>query len=221
MTRPIDLDDQPSSQHPRYRHFNAKEERDTIEFLKETSWIKSFLHDPSLRIVRPRQRGFNPDTLNDAFWAQHMVSSKAIRCIRLCKKEPNNSAFPYFSEAITLLALGPMTTGMAPTLHGGLTATVCDEIATTLMCANHDYDEEQNPARKDMVSVTLKMDLAFRKVVLVPGVVLGRARLENVDNRKLHICATIEGEDGTIMAEAKMLFLNFERINLGARGSKI
>lgn len=90
----------------------------------------------------------------------------------------------------------PHHCGVDTVVHGGIQATLLDEVMG--VAAQLGLDD----AATDAPCVTAEMQLAYRQPVPMADEVVVRARLVEVDGRDLHIEGAIVGADGTLLTTA-------------------
>jgi acyl-coenzyme A thioesterase THEM4 len=122
--------------------------------------------------------------------------------------------YPAFSEVRTLLTLGSDVNGYPHTAHGGLVATVIDEVMGILLSVNKDHEEQRilaqeasSLARPRLSTMTASLELAYRKPVPTPCTVLVRVWFESVDDRKHFIRGSLDNGAGEVLTQARALMV--------------
>lgn len=90
----------------------------------------------------------------------------------------------------------PHHCGVDTVVHGGIQATLLDEVMGVAAQLGLDDMATNAPC------VTAEMQLAYRRPVLIADEVVVRARLIEVDGRDLHIEGAIVGADGSLHTTA-------------------
>ena len=90
----------------------------------------------------------------------------------------------------------PHHCGVDTVVHGGIQATLLDEVMGVAAQLGLEDGAESMPC------VTAEMQLAYKRPVLIADEVVVRARLVEVDGRDLHIEGAIVGADGTLLTTA-------------------
>lgn len=178
-----------------------------------TAWSKALLEDPSLQTWQHSWRGL-PNSHNDQDkFIQHTLSTPdTIRDnVILVPVETSSHSYPRVSEVLTIYCLGSSLMGHSMVAHGGLVATLLDEVMGVAININEQAEAEHNPEYKRKSIMTLKLDILYRKPVPAPGLILARAILKKADGRKRFVKATLEDGEGTILTEAEALFLELKR----------
>ena len=101
-----------------------------------------------------------------------------------------------------LVTFGSKLEGHAGVVHGGATATACDELFgwATQLCLP--------PAARGAAYFTANLSVDYRAPVMVNTTVLVRVHVESVEGRKLRMKARVErAHDGVLVAEANALFI--------------
>ena len=90
----------------------------------------------------------------------------------------------------------PHHCGVDTVVHGGIQATLLDEVMGVAAQLGLEDAETNAPC------VTAEMQLAYRRPVLIADEVIARARLTGVDGRDLHVEGAIVATDGTVLTGA-------------------
>ena len=90
----------------------------------------------------------------------------------------------------------PHHCGVDTVVHGGIQATLLDEVMGVAAQLGLGDTESNAPC------VTAEMQLAYRRPVLIADEVVARARLTSVDGRDLHVEGAIVSTDGTVLTGA-------------------
>lgn len=90
----------------------------------------------------------------------------------------------------------PHHCGVDTVVHGGIQATLLDEVMGVAAQLGLDAAASEAPC------VTAEMQLAYRRPVAIADEVVVRARLVSVDRRDLHIEGAIVAADGTLLTTA-------------------
>ena len=90
----------------------------------------------------------------------------------------------------------PHHCGVDTVVHGGIQATLLDEVMGVAAQLGLEDAETNAPC------VTAEMQLAYRRPVPMDDEVVARARLLQIDGRDLHVEGAIVGGDGTLLTTA-------------------
>lgn len=114
-------------------------------------------------------------------------------------KSPSNQADPA-TESVVLLSLGSDLNGHNDTLQGGIAAVFLDRFAGVLFGLN-------DPTVTSVRVYTAYLNVTYRKPIRTPQVVIGKANIHHMEGRKLNIHVEMQDKDGTVLCEAKALFV--------------
>ncbi|PGH34249.1 hypothetical protein GX50_02926 [[Emmonsia] crescens] len=118
-------------------------------------------------------------------------------------QNPSSTADPDF---LLLLQLGPSLSGFRDTVHGGVLATLLDETLSNCVEAfRQDMSVIGGEVRPRLY--TAKLEVSYRLPVETPGVIIVKAWLKGIEGRKWFLEGQVVGEDGTVRAEAKSLWI--------------
>jgi len=101
------------------------------------------------------------------------------------------------------MTLGTGMNGGALLLHGGIIATLMDDVIGTLLTVNKDA----NSLPLTHKTVTASMNVSYLKPVPTPGTVLVVARCREVRGRKLYMDAEVRDGEGVLLAKADSLWI--------------
>jgi len=99
-------------------------------------------------------------------------------------------------EALVLVSLGSGINGASRRLHGGITATLLDQVMGSLISFTHDN-----------ISATAELNVKYKKVITTPCVVLCRARIVREAGRWIETVGTVEDGEGVVFAEGRGSFV--------------
>ena len=90
-------------------------------------------------------------------------------------------------------------------------ATLLDETMGILLSVNQEFLHRERGEGVEITSMTAYLNMKYLGPVRTPGIVLGRARVEKVDGRKVYIRGTIEDSEGTELTVAECLFIKAKK----------
>jgi acyl-coenzyme A thioesterase PaaI-like protein len=170
----------------------------------ENMLLKAVLQSPTMQQFRlsngsrPLQTSrtllkFSPQHIANQMTLASLSGPHGIAC------EPYIESCDEVGAIVAAYYLGPKLAGHAGRIHGGLLMTLFDECMGRACF----------PRLPGKTAVTAKIDVNFRKPVLVDGVVLVKAWTESVEGRKAWVKAAIlqSGDEGQPCAEASALFI--------------
>ncbi len=96
----------------------------------------------------------------------------------------------------TVHRAAPHHCGLDTVVHGGIQATILDEVMGVAAQLALPADAS------DLACVTAEMNLRYRRPVPMADEVVARARVERIDGRDYHVTGAIVGPDGEALTEA-------------------
>lgn len=90
----------------------------------------------------------------------------------------------------------PHHCGLDTVVHGGIQATVLDEVMG--VAAQLSLPE----GASDLACVTAEMHLSYKRPVPMADQVIARARVDRIDGRDMYVTGGIVAEDGQVLTEA-------------------
>jgi uncharacterized protein (TIGR00369 family) len=90
----------------------------------------------------------------------------------------------------------PHHCGLDTVVHGGIQATILDEVMGVAAQLSLPDDAP------DLACVTAEMSLSYRRPVPMAEPVVARALVDRVDGRDMFVSGAIVAEDGTVLTEA-------------------
>lgn len=176
------------------------EESDQAYF-EAIPWCAKVLNNPNFIAVPTPSRAFKTST-EDALFAETLKTDDTIRaCLTLYKRPQGADKLTY--EIRTLLHLGPGLNGIPNVCHGGIQATILDEVMSFLLIVNKTFTSNAFGG-----AATANLNVSYMKPVLTPQTVLVTAKAREVKGRKYYMDAWIENGDGIVLTKAEGLFLN-------------
>ncbi|KAL2434870.1 hypothetical protein ABEF95_009741 [Exophiala dermatitidis] len=192
---------------------SAQEE---VSVFSSIPWCRRILSDPEWRVEQCTSRVLKPLTREDALLSQSLKSNDTIKgWVSLYRNTPPTSTITttvppnLTTKVLTLLSLQPGLNGYPGVCHGGIVATILDEVMSILVtrCRNSQGVRGDN--------VTADLHLTYIKPVPTPAVVLCRAKINDIKGRKYYVDGQIvDGESGTVLAKADALFITVQKEKL-------
>lgn len=101
-------------------------------------------------------------------------------------------------------------------LHGGIAATLMDEVLSGLMTLNNEsHQAEEHPSNTS--AVTARLDVRYFRSITTPGTYLVVARCKEKVGKKFFLEAEIRDGEGAALAKADSVWVRVPRIS----GSKL
>lgn len=164
-------------------------------------WCKSILNDPSYtQISHPNRIQPSDSSTQSSLFSRTLQTDSTIRAYAALYKnvidQPEH--LPEAGEVRMLLSLGTALNGHADVLHGGIIATIVDELTGLLVYKTYRSRE----------IFTVSLTTAFKKPIRTPNVIFGRAWMERApERRKVWINCTLEDEAGIVHATGEVLYI--------------
>lgn len=166
-------------------------------------WCQTTLSDSAFAVEPTISRTLDPSTGENALLARTLYNSDTIEGWCSLYRRPEHSARNAKDECRTLLALRPGLDGYPSVCHGGITATVLDEIMSILVTVCR---ESQGLASDNL---TADLRVRYLRPVPTPSVVLVTAKVRDIQKeRKYFVDAEMLDEQGVVLAKGEGLFIH-------------
>lgn len=172
------------------------------DFFKSIQWCKEVLDDPDFVIVPTHARRYKEKTTENALFARTLKTAETINACLSMKRRPAQGSLRV-DEVRTLLSLGSGLNGNPKVCHGGIAATIMDEVMAVLLTVNKDI--ENAPVRG--ATVTAFLHVTYLKAVTTPQVVLVTAKFQETKGRKYFIESAVMNGEKDVLAKANALFV--------------
>ena len=126
-------------------------------------------------------------------------------CLSFYKQPPLGAR--HVDEVCMLLSLGYGVNGYPHLCHGGVVATIVDEVMGNLLTVNKNMDN----AAIGGTSVTAYLNITYLKPVATPQTVLLTANFREIKERKYYIDASVKDGFGVFLATAEALWVRVDR----------
>lgn len=184
----------------------AKLEKETFSAL---AWCRTIIEDPDFVEEPTSSRFYHVDTGENKLLANTLKTENTIAAWYSLYRRPDKSAVRIKDEVRVFLALREGLNGYPRVCHGGITATVLDEIMSILVSVCR---VSQNLS---MENVTADLNIKYLKPVPLPSVVLVRAKIQDIQkDKKYFVDADMVDAEGTVLTRAKGLFIQVSRERL-------
>jgi acyl-coenzyme A thioesterase PaaI-like protein len=162
---------------------------------------RSILEDPNFVVEPTHSRRYFPKTGENRFLAHTLKTNDTIEA--WCSLYNRvTSARPMKDEVRTLFSLKGGLDGYPHICHGGLVATVLDEVCSMLVSECR-WSQNQSPE-----NVTASLTITYVKPVVTPGVVLVNAKVTDIQKSKKYFAkAELVDLEGVVRARAEGLFI--------------
>ncbi|KAI9665855.1 MAG: hypothetical protein M1821_003789 [Bathelium mastoideum] len=181
---------------------------DDVQSLRAIPWCRKLIDDPDTILTPLASRIYKADH-EDALFSKTFNTKDTIKsAIWFYKKAAPGQE--YVEELHSLMTVGNLIDGQSKIAHGGVVATILDEIIGLLFEVNKDLGK--GPGRG--YSVTACLNVSYTRPVFTPTTILITARLRKVDGRKRFADGEIKDGEGNVLAKAESLFLAPKQVKL-------
>ncbi|KAF2266539.1 hypothetical protein CC78DRAFT_531645 [Lojkania enalia] len=188
--------------------------RDLVYF-QSIPWCSYLLNDPEY-VITPTSSREPKENTEDALFGETLKTDQTISaCLSLYKRP--KALGELIEEVKTLFTVGSGVNGYPHVCHGGIVATMIDEVMGILLAVNKNREEAARDSRRPaerMATVTAELTVKYLKPLKTPQTVCVTARFARVEGRKLWIKGTIIDESGTALACAQSIFVQKQREKL-------
>lgn len=172
----------------------------TLANLSKIPWCSELLNDKNLTAYISPSRRIKPDGADKLFNSTLNTKSTIAEYVALYQ-QPQNQDAP-IKELKAILTLGSDVNGFPNICHGGIVATLLDEVMGELINVNL-----KHRTIKRTSYMTGYLNTSYKGKVTTPGTYLVVARMSKVDGRKLFISATVEDGKGSVLTKGEGLFI--------------
>lgn len=184
-------------------------DHDQESYFRSIPWCRKLLDDPNFQITTTFSRQYKEST-EDSLLAETLKTDNTVRAVlTLCRLprdislEEGGKKALRIDEVRTLVSLGSGMNGHSHILHGGIVATLLDEVMGILLTSNKD------PANASIQGETFTayLHVNYLKPVDTPQTVVVTSRFRELKGRKHFIESTIEDGDGAVLANGEALWV--------------
>ncbi|KAK5051470.1 hypothetical protein LTR84_003122 [Exophiala bonariae] len=173
------------------------------QHFRSIPWCIPILTDPDFAIQPTVTRHLQPHTTENHLLSLTLNTTSTISAWCSLYRKPSTSARNAKDEVRTLLALRAGLDGYGGICHGGVTATIFDEVMSLLVAVCR----ESTGLRPDNVTADLRV--RYLRPVLTPSVVLCSAKVREVKGeRKYFVDGEFVDENGVVLARGEGLFVH-------------
>lgn len=174
---------------------------DEIKHFKAIPWCAKHLDAPNLIVAPAFSRHMKP-RFEDAFMSTIVHTKHTIPYFVVFYPRPDREA-AILPEIKAFVTFGVMMSGYGGVLHGGVVATILDEMTSfiTPQARLRDHFPDDTPI------MTAYLNTRYLRPVTIPQTYLVTARWKKTEGRKTFLEAFIENEAGQRVAEADSLFV--------------
>ena len=175
-------------------------------YFRSIPWCAKLLDNPKIVRVPVSSRIRKEDT-EDALFAETPNSNSTIReCVTFYQRPPPGT--PQIHEIYSLFSIGYGVNGYANICHGGIVATLMDEVIGELIVARKRIESSfaSDP------TMTAYLNVTYLKPVKTPQVILAKAKLREIKGRKYYVDSSISDSNGVVLAKAEALLISVAKI---------
>ncbi|KAF2239775.1 thioesterase superfamily protein [Viridothelium virens] len=172
-----------------------------LQHLQTIAWCRRLIEDPNMTVFPFTSRNLKLDS-EDTFFNKTLNTEDTIKHA-VCLHRKATPGAQYVEEVLSLMTLGGLLNGQPHIIHGGMLATILDEVSGFLFVVNKDLGKA--PGRG--YSVTAYLNVSFLKAVASQQTILVAARLTNVTGKKRFVDCEIRDGDGNVLAKSEALFV--------------
>lgn len=175
-------------------------------------WCSKILNDSEFIITATRSRQPKLST-EDILIFKTLNSNETVKSwISLYKRPALGDT--WIGEVRVLVTLGTEMNGGPNMLHGGIAATLMDEVLSILMTVNNEtHHAEEHPSSTS--AVTARLDVRYLRPINTPGTFLIAAKCREKDKKKFNLEANIRNGEGNVLARADSVWVRVPRIYAG------
>lgn len=178
-------------------------QNDSEAFFNRIPWCSRLLLTPNQRIQPPPSRNPKRSTGEDSLFAETLQSARTITAALALYPRPAPTD-AHIASLSMLLCLGDALNGWPTILHGGIVATIIDEVMGTLLVLDADRAHMRLVATghaggeqaEEVGAHTAELKVRYLAPVRTPGVVLVRTRVVKREGRKIWMGAVVAQKMG-------------------------
>lgn len=172
-------------------------------------WCRAVIDDPDFVEESTWSRYHQPETRENELLAHTLKTTDTIKAWYSLYRRPSVSERRIKDEVRVFLALAEGLNGYPRVCHGGITATVLDEVMSILVSVCR---ESQGLS---LENVTADLRIKYVKPVPLPSVILVKAKVRDIQkDRKYFVEAEMLDAEGRILTRADGLFISIPRERL-------
>jgi acyl-coenzyme A thioesterase PaaI-like protein len=174
--------------------------------LRNIPWCAELLNDANLTAyISPSRRQKGDGAADRLFHTTLNTPATIAEYVALYRPPNDGQQQQPIPELKAIVALGPDVSGFPHVCHGGIVATLCDEVMGELINVNLKHGTIGRTSY-----MTAYLNTTYKGRVVTPGTVLAVARMARVEGRKLFIGCTIEDGEGIVLTRCEALFVGLK-----------
>lgn len=176
-----------------------KDSADLAHF-KSIPWCAAYLKDPDIIAVVPISRHIKLSG-EDNLFSKALNTPGTISNFIVVHREPQSSETG-IQELRAFLTLNSDISGFPGVCHGGIVATILDEVIGSLLQVN-----KMRGAVPNVVYMTAYLNTTYMSPVRLPGTIMVTSKVALIEGRRHYLEAVVEDESQTTLAKASALFV--------------
>lgn len=181
-----------------------------IARLERIPWAASLLADKSF-VLAPTSSRQSKDSGEDSFMAETLNTDRTVRSWVTQHSLPAPDEKPAIREIRSFLDVGDGLNGYPATMHGGMIATLLDEVTGVLLTTNLEYEKTvSGNSERGLDAMTAYLNITYKNPLPLPSIVLGQATFTKMEGRKSYVRATLEDGNGKVYAIGEALFVQLK-----------
>jgi acyl-coenzyme A thioesterase PaaI-like protein len=175
----------------------------TLARLSQIPWCAELINANGLTAYISPSRVVKPDGADKLFNSTLKTESTIAEYVALYE-DPKDREGP-ITELRGIVTLGSDVNGFPNVCHGGIVATLLDEVMGELINVNLKHRTIRRTSY-----MTGYLNTSYKGKVTTPGTYLVVARMGKMDGRKLFISATVEDGRGAVLTKGEALFIGLK-----------
>lgn len=176
------------------------------EAFEKIPWCAKLLSDSSF-VTCPTYWRLPGTASGNTLGTETFHTSRTIRKCLTQHRKSSYDNFPYTRELRSFLDLGDGLSGYPKTCHGGVIATLFDNIFGNFLDTNIQLMKHIGHDTDSMGALTASLKVQYVRPMPTPVVVLARAKLRSFDGRRIVIVGTLENGNGELYARGDAVFI--------------
>ncbi|KAI1618062.1 HotDog domain-containing protein [Exophiala viscosa] len=178
-----------------------------LEVFESIPWCQPILQDPDFELASTWSRTYVAESRENELLGHTLKNDNTIRGWISLYNRPTQTR-PLKDEVHTLMSLDQGLNGYPRVIHGGITATILDEVQSILVSVCLES------AGLSPDNVTADLRITYLKPIVLPCVVLIKAKIKDIKGRKYFADAEIVNEKAVVLARGEGLFVTVGREKL-------
>ena len=175
-------------------------------YFQAIPWCAKILDDSAYTTLPLSSRHAPKGEAEDTLFSETFKTDQTIRECLVFYPRPTPDA-SRLNEVHMFFAMGDGLNGFPHVLHGGVVATLFDEVMGMLFLVNKKLYPESTKGD----GLTAYLTVEFLKPVMTPHVYFVTTWFREVKGRKYYIDSTLKDEGGAVLAKAESLYIGVQK----------